>query len=57
MLAESGQTPGQLRQAVTSPNGTTQAALEVLQAGGLDTLFGTAIAAAAERGRQLSKSG
>ena len=57
MLAESGQTPGQLRQAVTSPNGTTQAALEVLQAGGLGDIFGTAIAAAAERGRQLSKSG
>lgn len=57
MLAESGQTPGQLRQAVTSPNGTTQAALEVLQHGGLGTLFDAAIAAAAERGRQLAKSG
>ena len=57
MLAESGQSPGQLRQAVTSPNGTTQAALEVFSTGGLDALFAAAIAAATERGRQLAKSG
>lgn len=57
MLAESGQSPSQLRQAVTSPNGTTQAALEVFSAGGLNDLFAAAIAAAAERGRQLAKSG
>ena len=57
MLAESGQSPGQLRQAVTSPNGTTQAGLEALQRGGLDELFASAIAAATRRGRELANSG
>jgi pyrroline-5-carboxylate reductase len=43
-----------LRQNVTSPGGTTAAALDVLMAGdGLDPLMERAIAAAAERGREL----
>jgi pyrroline-5-carboxylate reductase len=54
MLAESGEAPGELRRRVTSPNGTTQAAIETFQAGGFEALVATAIHAATERGRALS---
>ncbi|MGB3392967.1 MAG: pyrroline-5-carboxylate reductase [Stenotrophomonas sp.] len=54
MLAESDQDAGTLRKAVTSPNGTTQAALEALAAGGFHALVGSAVAAAAQRGRELA---
>ncbi|MHC6215793.1 pyrroline-5-carboxylate reductase [Stenotrophomonas acidaminiphila] len=57
MLAEGGQSPGALRQAVTSPNGTTQAALETLAGGGFHALVGDAVAAAARRGRELAGAG
>jgi pyrroline-5-carboxylate reductase len=44
-----------LRQNVTSPGGTTAAALAVLQGeGGLDALLGRAVTAARDRARQLS---
>jgi pyrroline-5-carboxylate reductase len=46
----------ELRQEVTSPGGTTQAALDVLMASdGLSELMGRAIAAATLRGKQLGK--
>lgn len=54
MLTEAGEAPAELRRRVTSPNGTTQAAVESFQAGGFEALVGAAIAAATERGRQLS---
>ncbi len=54
MLTESGEPPAELRRRVTSPGGTTQAAVEAFEAGGLRTLIDQAIASAAERGRQLS---
>ncbi|WP_045770350.1 pyrroline-5-carboxylate reductase [Xanthomonas albilineans] len=54
MLTESGEAPNTLRQRVTSPNGTTQAAIETFQAGGFEALTAAAIAAAAARGRALS---
>lgn len=54
MLTEAGEAPAELRRRVTSPNGTTQAAVETFQAGGFEALTAQAIAAAAERGRQLS---
>ena len=54
MLTESGEAPEVLRRRVTSPNGTTQAAIEEFQAGGFEALTATAIAAATERGRSLS---
>jgi pyrroline-5-carboxylate reductase len=46
-----------LRQNVTSPGGTTFAALQVLMAekGGLAKLMGEAVAAAARRSRELAK--
>jgi pyrroline-5-carboxylate reductase len=54
MLTESDEAPSELRRRVTSPNGTTQAAIETFQAGGFEALTATAIAAAAARGRALS---
>ncbi|MEA9589925.1 pyrroline-5-carboxylate reductase [Xanthomonas sp. WHRI 10064A] len=54
MLTESGEAPQVLRGRVTSPNGTTQAAIETFQAGGFEALTARAIAAATERGRSLS---
>lgn len=43
-----------LRKRVTSPGGTTHAAIEVFEAGGFRGLVDRALAAAADRGRQLS---
>lgn len=54
MLDESGEAPAELRKRVTSPNGTTQAAIETFQRGGFEPLVAQAIAAASARGRQLS---
>ena len=49
--------PAELRRAVTSPNGTTQAGLEVLmdEATGLRPLIARTVAAAAARSRELGK--
>ena len=54
MLTEAGEGPAELRRRVTSPGGTTQAAVESLQAGGFEGLLDAAIAAATARGQQLS---
>jgi pyrroline-5-carboxylate reductase len=54
MLVESGEDPALLRQRVTSPNGTTQAALESFQADGLPRSVAHAIAAATRRGETLA---
>lgn len=54
MLAESGEPAAVLRQRVTSPGGTTQAALDAFEAGGFRELVATAIAAATRRGAELS---
>lgn len=54
MLTESGEPAAVLRQRVTSPNGTTQAALESFEAGGFRALVNAAVAAATHRGRELS---
>lgn len=54
MLAESKETPQALRMAVTSPGGTTQAALDVMMGeGGLPDLMRHAVSAAERRARQL----
>lgn len=56
LLAETAdETPGQLRRNVTSPNGTTQAGLEVLmgETSGLAPLISRTVAAAADRSREL----
>jgi pyrroline-5-carboxylate reductase len=57
-LAEAtGEDPAQLRRNVTSPNGTTQAGLEVLmhETHGLKELVRRTVAAAAARSRELGK--
>lgn len=54
MLIESGEAPALLRQRVTSPGGTTQAAIEFFQANGFEGMVLGAITAAAQRGRELS---
>ena len=52
--AQSPIEPGRLREQVTSPGGTTQAALEVLMGeGGFETLVRKAVRAAAARSREL----
>ena len=55
MLAESGQTPEELRAAVSSPNGTTVAGLGVLDDRGVRDAFVAAIARATERSRELGR--
>jgi len=54
MLDEAGESPAELRRRVTSPNGTTQAAIESFQADGFERLVGKALRAAQQRGRELS---
>jgi pyrroline-5-carboxylate reductase len=54
MLAESGAEPGTLRANVTSPNGTTAAALKVLEDNGLGEIFSQALTAARDRSRELA---
>ena len=54
MLVESGEPPAELRRRVTSPGGTTQAAIETFEAGGLRDLVARAMRAATRRGGELS---
>ncbi|TAN08772.1 MAG: pyrroline-5-carboxylate reductase [Rhodanobacteraceae bacterium] len=54
MLAESSETAAQLRQRVTSPHGTTEAALATFEHGGLRTLVQAALTAAKQRGAAMS---
>lgn len=55
MLAESGEHPVMLREAVTSPGGTTAAAVRELERDGVRAAFTNAIEAARDRSRQLSE--
>jgi pyrroline-5-carboxylate reductase len=54
MLAETGEPADVLRQRVTSPGGTTQAAIESFEAQGFRGIVNKAIEAATQRGRTLS---
>ena len=54
MMVESGEDPGVLRQRVTSPHGTTQAALESFAADGLARITSRAVAAATRRGEEMA---
>jgi pyrroline-5-carboxylate reductase len=54
MLAESGLEAEQLRANVTSPNGTTAAAIKVMQDSGLAEIFDKALTAARDRSRELA---
>ena len=54
MLTESDVDAAELRRRVTSPNGTTQAALDAFEAGGFRSLVADAIRAARVRGAELA---
>ncbi len=56
LLAASGQSPEELRRQVTSPKGTTERAIAVLQDADLESLFARATAAALARARELAAS-
>jgi pyrroline-5-carboxylate reductase len=55
MMAETGDDPGSLRAAVTSPGGTTAAAVRTLEFRAVRSAFIEAVAAATERSRQLGR--
>lgn len=56
LMLETGEAPSALRKQVSSPGGTTEAALDVLGAGdGLGPLLRRAVSAAAQRSRDLGK--
>jgi pyrroline-5-carboxylate reductase len=57
MCLESGQHPAVLRDMVTSPGGTTIAALHVLEQGGLRAALMSAVEAAARRAEELGRLG
>ena len=54
LLAETGEHPGRLREQVTSPGGTTAAALRELDAHGVKAAFAAAMEAARDRSRELA---
>lgn len=55
LLSETGESPEVLRAQVTSPGGTTAAGLRVLESRAVRAAFLDAVAAAAERSRQLGR--
>jgi pyrroline-5-carboxylate reductase len=56
LMLETGESPSALRKQVTSPGGTTEAALDVLaSADGLAPMLRRAVSAAAQRSRDLGK--
>jgi pyrroline-5-carboxylate reductase len=55
LAAETREHPALLREAVTSPGGTTAAALGVLEAAAVRSAFSDAVNAAAERSRELGQ--
>ena len=55
MVTELDEDIAQLRKNITSPNGTTQAALETLEEQGIQSLMTAAVDACAERSKELGK--
>merc|ERR1712086_535326 len=53
MVLESGKHPGQLKDEVTSPGGTTIRALQVMERGGIRGIMMDAVQASAERAAEL----
>lgn len=56
LARETGRPPAELRAQVTSPGGTTEAALAALGDGGFTPLIARAVAAATRRGRELAQA-
>lgn len=57
LIAETEMSPTELRAQVTSPGGTTAAAVHVLEEGGFRALVEDAVRAAAQRSRELGEAG
>jgi pyrroline-5-carboxylate reductase len=55
LLAQSKDTPAELRRKVTTPKGTTQAAIEIMQGADFAGLMTRAVAAAAKRAKELGR--
>lgn len=55
MLVESSDEPSQLRKNVTSPNGTTHAALQTFEGLGFQEIVNKAVKAATDRAAELGK--
>lgn len=55
MALEDGEDPAVLRRRVTSPGGTTESAVQVLEQGGIQQLFDDALQAATRRARTLAE--
>ncbi|KAM1333084.1 hypothetical protein EV1_009129 [Malus domestica] len=56
MACPTGKHPGQLKDDVTSPGGTTIAGVHELEKGGFRGILMTAVLAAAERSQEFSQS-
>ncbi|MFD2332078.1 pyrroline-5-carboxylate reductase [Cohnella sp. GCM10020058] len=56
MVRLTGEQPSELRRKVTSPNGTTQAAIETLQRLGVDEAFSAAMNRCADRAGELGRA-
>jgi len=54
-LLDTGMSPSNLREMVTSPKGTTAAGLKTLEEGGLKEIIMAAIASATERAKELGR--
>lgn len=57
LLSQSPDEPAVLRRKVTSPGGTTEAALQVMESAGLKKIFSKALQKARQRSLELSKGG
>ena len=55
LLEKAGKTPAELRRGVTSPGGTTAAAVKVFEESGLATIVREAVRAAYNRAKELGK--
>ena len=55
LLAESAETPEELRRRVASPGGTTEAAIKALDAAGFAKTVSAAVKAARDRARELGR--
>jgi pyrroline-5-carboxylate reductase len=55
LLMATGESPEELRAQVTSPGGTTAAGLRILESRAVRSAFLEAVAAAAERSRQMGR--